>query len=198
MNNTDLKALLQSNLRKSNNRAILNDALLDLGYDTDLYTTWMLGYVDGFEAAMESGDNVEPDGGWDSLLINGIGAKCAAKVFGLKKSDIGSDAWMACCKVYHLGACEGAEEATTRKNCPEDSQSITIYRDGVWVGTGTIKKCGEIECSAVLGDTQSESDETYEAIMDAIDRQPQDEGRYTGSDYLVRPDGEYTWEISQG
>lgn len=75
--------------------------------------------------------------------------------------------------------------------------SISIYRDGVWAGTGTVDADGEIECAAVLGDTQDDSDATYEAIMDAIDAMPQDAGRYTGEGEVTRPDGVYTFTITQ-
>ncbi len=67
------------------------------------------------------------------------------------------------------------------------SQSISIYRNGIWAGKGTIKG-GDIECAAVLGATQDDSDETYDSIVDAIG-----DGQRKGS--ITRPDGEYTWEI---
>lgn len=74
---------------------------------------------------------------------------------------------------------------------------ITISRDGVYAGEGTIDHTGEIVCPAVLGPDQDASDETYEAIMDAIDSEPQDAGRYTGTGEVVRPDGVYSWTISE-
>jgi hypothetical protein len=80
-------------------------------------------------------------------------------------------------------------------NATETKLSITIYRDGVWAGNGYVNKYGEVECSAVLGPDQDASDATYEAICDAIDSEPQDEGRYTGEGSVTRPDGEYAWEI---
>lgn len=68
--------------------------------------------------------------------------------------------------------------------------AITIYRDLVYAGRGTIRADGEIICDAVLGDDQDASDETYEAIRDAID-----EDAVTG--YVSRPDGTYTWTIER-
>lgn len=66
---------------------------------------------------------------------------------------------------------------------------ISIYRDGVWAGDGTIDEDG-IECSAVLGATQDASEETYAAIDWAYSC-----GDRSGS--VVRPDGEYTWELDR-
>jgi hypothetical protein len=74
--------------------------------------------------------------------------------------------------------------------------NIQIYRDDIWVGSGTIDIDGEIECSAALGPDQDASDETYCKIMDAIDNEPQDEARYTGRGSIERPDGTYSWIIS--
>jgi hypothetical protein len=69
--------------------------------------------------------------------------------------------------------------------------TISIFRDGVWSGSGEITEDGEIiDCAAVLGPTQDESDMTYEMIADAIGHDPQDE---TGS--IERPDGTYSWVI---
>lgn len=45
--------------------------------------------------------------------------------------------------------------------------SITTL-DGIWVGTGTISAEGRIECSAILGDDQDQSDAVYDAIEAAI------------------------------
>lgn len=74
---------------------------------------------------------------------------------------------------------------------------ISIFRDGVLAGTGTIDDSdNEIVCDAVLGPDQDASDETYEAIQDAIDSEPQDADRYTGSGSITRPDGVvYSWKI---
>lgn len=73
---------------------------------------------------------------------------------------------------------------------------ITIYRDGVYCGEGTIDSDGDISCAAVLGADQDASDVTYESIQDAIDHEPQDEERYTGSGEVQRPDGMYSWVIT--
>lgn len=64
------------------------------------------------------------------------------------------------------------------------SQTIEIYRDGIWAGRGTIDAGGHIECPAILGPDQDAAEECYEAIEGNLDA-----GR------LVRPDGVYTWEI---
>lgn len=77
-----------------------------------------------------------------------------------------------------------------------EPSKISIFRDGVWSGDGTIDRDGEIECSAVLGDDQDASDETYQMIMDALDEEPQDSGRYTGEGSIERPDGNYSWVVS--
>lgn len=73
--------------------------------------------------------------------------------------------------------------------------TITIYRDGVWSGCGTIDSDGQIVCSAMLGPDQDASDETYEMIQDSVDAEPQDEGRYSGEGSVERPDGTYSWVI---
>jgi hypothetical protein len=76
--------------------------------------------------------------------------------------------------------------------------TIMIYRDDVYAGEGYIDSTGEIVCSAVLGPDQDASDETYEAIMDEIDSEPQDAERYTGTGSIERPDGVYSWSITAG
>jgi hypothetical protein len=86
-----------------------------------------------------------------------------------------------------------------KRNQPTEAKTmanIQIYRDDIWVGSGTIDIDGEIECSAALGPDQDASDETYCKIMDAIDNEPQDEARYTGRGSIERPDGTYSWIIS--
>jgi len=78
------------------------------------------------------------------------------------------------------------------------TKTISIFRDGVWAGDGRINMHGEIvDCAAVLGPTQDDSDDTYEAIMDAIDNEPQDAEHYTGSGEVERPDGVYSWQIDE-
>lgn len=72
------------------------------------------------------------------------------------------------------------------------NKRISIYRDNVWAGEGRINPDGEIvDCSAVLGPDQDASDETYEAIQDAIAEG--DDGGWTGS--VQREDAVYSWEI---
>lgn len=74
---------------------------------------------------------------------------------------------------------------------------ISIYRDGVWAGDGRLDKDGEIvDCPAILGPDQDASDETYEALCDAIDSSPQDSDRYTGEGSVERPDGVYSYVLS--
>lgn len=77
------------------------------------------------------------------------------------------------------------------------ARKISIYRDGVWSGDGTIDDDYCIACSAVLGATQDDSDDCYEAIADAIEDESQDEDRYTGSGSIERPDGVYSWTIDR-
>ena len=75
---------------------------------------------------------------------------------------------------------------------------IDIFRDDVWAGTGRIDDGGYIvDCSAILGDDQDESDATYEAIEDAITSEPQDSERYTRTGSVARPDGVYSWVIKE-
>ena len=65
-------------------------------------------------------------------------------------------------------------------------QPISISRDGVWAGDGVLRDGSIEDCPAVLGTDQDASDETYEAIADAIE---------DGDDRVTRPDGVYTWTI---
>lgn len=75
---------------------------------------------------------------------------------------------------------------------------ISIYRNGVWAGDGYLDKDGCIvDCAAILGPDQDASDDTYEAIEDEITNEPQDADRYTGTGEVVRPDGTYTWAITE-
>lgn len=73
---------------------------------------------------------------------------------------------------------------------------ITIYRNAVYAGEGRINTDGEIvDCPAVLGPDQDSSDETYEAIEDYLNLEPQEEGRYVLRGEIDRPDGVYSWEV---
>lgn len=93
---------------------------------------------------------------------------------------------------------EGETFASTSTTQKGDAMKIEIYRDGVWAGTGRLDSDGEIvDCSAVLGPNQDASDETYEAIQDSIDSEPQDEGRYLGQGSIERPDGVYSWILRE-
>jgi hypothetical protein len=80
-------------------------------------------------------------------------------------------------------------------NATRTNPTITIFRDAVYAGEGHIDSTGTIVCPAMLGDDQDASDATYEEIQDAIDSEPQDEGRYTGTGQVERPDGVYSWTI---
>jgi len=64
---------------------------------------------------------------------------------------------------------------------------ISIFRDGVWAGSGTIDENNEIhDCGAVLGKDQDESDQTYENITAAIEDDDED---------VILSYGRFTWEI---
>jgi len=49
------------------------------------------------------------------------------------------------------------------------TQMISISRDGIWAGSGRIAGESIVDCPAILGETQEDSDNTYEQIMDAIE-----------------------------
>ena len=75
-------------------------------------------------------------------------------------------------------------------------RKISISKNGMWAGDGWLDDDNQIrDCPAVLGATPDDSDETYTMIEDAITAEPQDEGRYTGSGEIERPDGVYAWQI---
>jgi hypothetical protein len=74
--------------------------------------------------------------------------------------------------------------------------TIRISRNGIWAGDGRIVDGQIVDFAAMLGADQDASDETYEAIEDAISDEPQDEDRYTGTGSVERPDGTYTWTIT--
>ncbi len=66
-------------------------------------------------------------------------------------------------------------------------KKITIYRDGVWAGTGILDEDGYIrDCSAVLGKDQDESDQTYENIEAGIADDDED---------CILSYGRFTWDI---
>lgn len=70
---------------------------------------------------------------------------------------------------------------------------VTIDRDGVWAGDGRwTDDCEIVDCAAVLGPDQDASDDTYEALCDALASLPQDEEHWRGPVSIDRPDGTYT------
>lgn len=78
------------------------------------------------------------------------------------------------------------------------NKKISIFRNGVWAGDGRLDRDGQIvDCAAILGATEDASDETYVAIEDAISDEPQDAERYTGRGSIERPDGTYSWTITE-
>jgi len=66
---------------------------------------------------------------------------------------------------------------------------ISIYRDDVWAGDGRIVDTSIVDCPAILGPDQDASDVTYNMIDDAIE---------DGRNWVRRPDGIYTWIITDG
>lgn len=71
--------------------------------------------------------------------------------------------------------------------------TVTIDRDGVWAGDGRWTDDGCIEdCAAVLGPDQDASDETYQALCDALMNLSQDEAHWRGPVSVTRADGTYT------
>ena len=68
---------------------------------------------------------------------------------------------------------------------------VAIYRDNVFAGEGFwTDDCEIVNCPAVLGSSQDDSDDTYEALAEALAGLPQDEDR--GPVSVERPDGTYT------
>lgn len=63
---------------------------------------------------------------------------------------------------------------------------INIYCDNVWSGEGRLVDGEIIDCPAVLGADQDESDAVYELIQDAIDAE---------EDAVGIHGHEYTWVI---
>ncbi len=72
-------------------------------------------------------------------------------------------------------------------------KDVLITRDGIWAGTGTwTDDCEIVDCSAVLGEDQDASDETYALLVDALENLGEEQ---TGPVSVERPDGTYTAEI---
>jgi hypothetical protein len=65
---------------------------------------------------------------------------------------------------------------------------VSISRDGVWSGDGYWNGWEIFDCPAVLGDTQEESEETYDLLADGL-------GNCLGPAHANRPDGEYIAEL---
>lgn len=75
----------------------------------------------------------------------------------------------------------GFEESGTQE------QSINIYRNGVWAGTGKVIDGQIVDCAAQLGPNADESEDTYCAIEENLEED--------GDTEVERPDGVYTWNI---
>ncbi len=75
----------------------------------------------------------------------------------------------------------------------ENKIIVSIDRDGVWAGDGVwTADCTIVDCAAVLGSSQDESDETYEALEAALASLPQDAEHWRGPVSVERPDGVYS------
>jgi hypothetical protein len=71
--------------------------------------------------------------------------------------------------------------------------TVSIDRDGVWAGDGVwTEDCCIIDCPAVLGPTQDDSDETYDSLCEALAGLPQDDDHWCGPVSVQREDGIYT------
>ena len=66
---------------------------------------------------------------------------------------------------------------------------ISIFRNNVWAGDGNLVD-GEItNCSAMLGKTQDDSNETYKMIEDMINSFKNE------CTEVIRKDGVYSWKL---
>jgi hypothetical protein len=66
--------------------------------------------------------------------------------------------------------------------------TVTIDKDGVWAGDGVwTNDCRIEDCPAVLGWDQDSSDNTYEALADALAEHP-----WGGPVRITKSDGVYT------
>jgi len=71
--------------------------------------------------------------------------------------------------------------------------TVTIDRDGVWVGSGRwTEDCEIVDCAAVLGPDQDASDDTYELLCHELAGLNQSEDYWLGPVSVDRPDGLYT------
>lgn len=76
------------------------------------------------------------------------------------------------------------------------NSKVVISLDGVWVGNGVWTEDYEISnCQALLGKSQDESDDTYEALCHELSGLPQDEEHWRGPVTVVRPEGNYCAEL---
>ena len=69
------------------------------------------------------------------------------------------------------------------------AHEISIYRNGIWTGTGRLVNGSIRGCDAILGADQDASDDTYDLIEEAID---------IGNSSVTCSDGEYTWKLDGG
>ena len=73
---------------------------------------------------------------------------------------------------------------------------VVISLDGVLVGNGVLTEDYEIiNCQALLGNSQDESDDTYEELCHELSRLPQVEDFWRGPVTVVRPEGNYCAEL---
>jgi hypothetical protein len=74
--------------------------------------------------------------------------------------------------------------------------NVVISLDGVWVGNGVWTDDYEIiNCQALLGNSQDESDDTYEELCHELSRLPQTEDFWKGPVTVIRPEGNYCAEL---
>ena len=147
-----------------------------LGTDSILFRTDLSRAEQPLEVQWNEGDN------WESTQYQS--ANCSGRTSRMIElcRELSVDAWQV--EADEVGMIKLAEVEIA----PEP-RSISIYRDDVWAGDGYLSADGEVEdCSAVLGEDQDASDETYQMIADAISN---------GEDEVVRPDGTYTWTIGE-
>lgn len=73
---------------------------------------------------------------------------------------------------------------------------IVISLDGVWVGEGTwTEDCEIINCQALLGRNQEQSDEAYEELAQELSELPQCDDKWKGPVSIERPEGTYCAEL---
>ncbi len=73
---------------------------------------------------------------------------------------------------------------------------IVISKDGVWAGEGRwTDDCCIVDCPAILGPTQDDSDDTYELLADQLASLDQSGDNWRGPVSVEREDGTYTAEL---